>query len=58
MLNLFVDDMYGRYICPLQPSRHLTFKLLIQGHPWSAEVTNIVNFKSAYISLITGPRGW
>ena len=32
-------------------------KLLIQGHPRSAEVTHIADFKSAYISLIIGPRG-
>ena len=46
-----------RYICPLQPCRHLTLKLLIQGHPRSAKVTHIADFKSAYISLIIGPRG-
>ena len=49
--------MYNRYICPLQPCKHLTLKLLIQGHPQSAEVTHIADFKSAYISLIIGPRG-
>ena len=49
--------MYNRYICPLQPCRHLTLKLLIQGHPQSAKVTHIADFKSAYISLIIGPRG-
>ena len=32
-------------------------KLLIQGHPRSAKVTHIADFKSAYISLIIGPRG-
>ena len=37
-------------------SRHLTLKLLIQGHPRSAEVTHIADFKSAYIFLIIGPR--
>ena len=31
--------------------------LLIQGYPRSAEVTHIADFKSAYISLIIGPRG-
>ena len=36
---------------------HLTLKLLIQGHPRSAEVTHMADFKSAYISLIIGPRG-
>ena len=49
--------MSNRYICPLQPCRHLTLKLLIQGHPRSAKVTHIADFKSAYISLIIGPRG-
>ena len=49
--------MYNRYICPLQPCTHLTLKLLIQGHPWRAEVTHIADFKSAYISLIIGPTG-
>ena len=49
--------MYNRYTCPLQPSTHLTLKLSIQGYPWSAEVTHIADFKSAYISLIIGPRG-
>ena len=32
-------------------------KLLIQGHPQSAEVTHIADLKRAYISLIIGPRG-
>ena len=49
--------MYNRYTCPLQPCRHLTLKLLIQGHPRSAEVTHMVDLKSAYISLIIGSRG-
>ena len=49
--------MYNRYTCPLQPCTHLTLKLLIQGHPWSAEITHIADFKSAYISLIISPRG-
>ena len=49
--------MYNRYTCPLQPCTHLTLKLLIQGYPRSAEVTHIADFKSAYISLIIGPRG-
>ena len=44
--------MYNRYTCPLQPCTHLTLKLLIQGHPQSAEVAHIADFKSAYISLI------
>ena len=56
-LNLFIGDMYDRYTCPLQPCRHLTLKLLIQGHPRSAKVPHIADFKSAYISLIIGPRG-
>ena len=49
--------MYNRYTCPLQPCRHLTLKLLIQGHPRSAKVPHVADFKSAYISLIIGPRG-
>ena len=49
--------MYNRYICPLQPCRHLTLKLLIQGHPRSAKVPHVADFKSAYNSLIIGPRG-
>ena len=44
--------MHNRYTCPLQPCTHLTLKLLIQGHPQSAEVAHIADFKSAYISLI------
>ena len=35
----------------------MTLKLLIQGHPRSAKVTHIADFKSAYISIIIGPRG-
>ena len=35
----------------------MTLKLLIQGHPWNAEVTHVADIKSAYISLIIGPRG-
>ena len=54
---MFIGDMYNRYICPLQPCRHLTLKLLIQDHPRSTKVTHIADFKSAYISLIIGPRG-
>ena len=54
--SLHVGDMYDRYICPLQPCRHLTLKLLIQGHSRSAKVPQSADFKSAYISLI-GPRG-
>ena len=36
-----------------------TFDLeaLNSGHPWSAKVTHIADFKSAYISVIIGPRG-
>ena len=56
-LNLFIGDMYSRYTCPLQPCRHLTLKLLSQGHPWSAKVHHIADFKSAYISLVIGLRG-
>ena len=51
-MNLFIGDIYNRYTCPLQPCTHLTLKLLIQGHPQSAEVAHIADFKSAYISLI------
>ena len=35
----------------------MTIKLLIQGHPLSAKVPHVADFKSAYISLIIGPRG-
>ena len=49
--------MYNRYTCPIQPCRHLTLKLLIQGHPWSAKVPHVADLKSVYISLIIGPRG-
>ena len=56
-LNIFIGDMYNRYTCPLQPSRYLTLKLLIQGHPGSAKVPHVEDFKSAYISLIIGGRG-
>ena len=48
--------MYNRYTCPLQAYRHLTFKLLIQDHPQSAKVPHEADFKSAYNSLIIGPR--
>ena len=48
---------HNTYTCPLQPCRHLTLKLLIQGHPRSAKVPHIADFKSAYISLIIGPTG-
>ena len=57
LLAVFIGDMCNRYLCPLQPYRHLTLKLLIQGHPQSAKVTHIMDFKSGYISLIIGPRG-
>ena len=36
---------------------HLTLKLFIQGHPWRAKVPHALDFKSAHISLIIGPRG-
>ena len=49
--------MCNRYTCALQPCRHLTLKILIQGHPRSAKLTHIADFKSAYISLIIGARG-
>ena len=35
----------------------LTLKLLIQGHLQGAKVPHIADFKSAYISVIIGPRG-
>ena len=35
--------MYNRYTCPLQPCKHLTLKLLIQGHPRSAKVPNVAD---------------
>ena len=44
--------MYNRYTCPLQPCRHLTLKVLIQGHLQSAKVPHVVYFNSACISLI------
>ena len=56
-LNLFIDHMYNRYTCPLEACRHLTLKLFIQGHPRSAKIPHVANFKSAYIYLIIGPRG-
>ena len=49
--------MFNRYTCPLQPCRQLTLKFLIQGHLQSAKVLHQVDFKSACISLIIGPRG-
>ena len=49
--------MHNIYMCSLQPCRHLTLKLLIQGHPQSAKVPHVADFKSAYISLIIGPGG-
>ena len=38
--------------------RHLTFKVLIQGHPQTAKVPHIADFKIAYISLSIGTRGF
>ena len=49
--------MYNRYTCPLRPCQHSTLKFLIQDHPRSAKIPHIADFKSAYISLISGPRG-
>ena len=49
--------MYNRYTCPLQPCKHLTLNLLMQGYPQSAKVPHVVDFKSAYNLLIIGPRG-
>ena len=54
-LNLFIGDMYTRYICPLPVHIFLTLKHLIQGH--SAKVPHVADFKSANISLIIGPGG-
>ena len=34
--------MYNRYTCPLLPCGHLTLKLLIQGHPWSAKLPHLL----------------
>ena len=48
--------MYNRYTCSLQAYRHLTLKLLIQGHPRSGKVSHVADFKSAYKSLIIDPR--
>ena len=45
------------YICPLQACRHMTLKRSIQGHPQSAKVLHVVDFKSACISIIIGLRG-
>ena len=56
-LHFSTADMYSRYTCTLQPCTHLTLKLLIQGHPRSAKVTHIIDFQSAYISIIIGPSG-
>ena len=47
--------MCNRYTCPLQ---HVILKLLIQGHPRSAKVPYIADFKSVFISLIIDPRGF
>ena len=55
-LNI-IRDKYNRYTCPLRPCRYFTLKFLIQGHPQSAKVPHIVDFKSANISFIIGPRG-
>ena len=49
--------MYNRYRFPQEAYRHLTLKLFIQGHPRSAKVPHVVNFKSPYIALIIAPRG-
>ena len=44
-------------VCVSDFSDETKLKLLIQGHPRIAKVTHIADFKSAYISLIIGPRG-
>ena len=51
-LNLFIGDMYNRYKCPLQLCRHLTLKFLIQGHPPSAKVPHIADFKSPLLLVL------
>ena len=51
-MNLFIGDMYDRYICPLQPCKHLTLKLLIQGHPQSAKVTRTLKVAISPILLV------
>ena len=57
-LNLFIGDMYNKCTCPLQPCRHLTLKVISQGHPQNAKVPHVANFKSAYISLIIAAVGF
>ena len=52
-----MGDLYNRYVCTLQACRHFTVKVCIQGHPQSAQVAHVADFKSAYISFIIGPRG-
>ena len=37
--------------------KHLILKLLIQGHPPSAKIPDMADFKSAYISFIIGSSG-
>ena len=56
MLNLFIDDMYNKYTCPIQAQRHLTLKLFIQGHLQRTKVPHVVNFKNVNISLVIGHR--
>ena len=50
--------MYNRYTYPLQPCRHWTLKLFIEVHTQNAKVPHLVDFKSTYISLIIGPKGF
>ena len=45
-LNLFMGDKFYRYICPLQTWIYLTL------NPRSAKVSDVVDFKSAYILLL------
>ena len=40
------------HTCPLQPCTHLTLKLLIQGHPRSAEVTHIKKVPKSPLLLV------
>ena len=56
-MNAFIGERYNKYICPVQPCRHLTLKLVTQGHPQRTKVPHVPDFKSAYIFFIIGPRG-
>ena len=56
-MNLFIGNMYNKYICALQACKHLTLKFFIQDLPSSAKVPQVVDFKSVFFSLIIGPKG-